>query len=86
MLDHPSSKAPTDLAEHLGLLTVQGDDLLKQLCVQAITDMPEEADAVRRGVPNVINKLLGRVMRSSRGTVDPQPARRMLQKLLSPPP
>jgi aspartyl-tRNA(Asn)/glutamyl-tRNA(Gln) amidotransferase subunit B len=85
MLDHPSSKAPMELAEHLGLLAVQGDDFLEQLCVQAITDMPEEADAVRRGVPNVINKLLGRVMRSSRGTVDPQSIRRMLQTLLCPP-
>ncbi|KAH9977679.1 glutamyl-tRNA amidotransferase [Lactifluus volemus] len=60
MLDHPSSKAPTELAENLGLLA-------------AITDMPEEADAVRRGVPNVINKLLGRSIR------------RMLQTLLCPP-
>ncbi|KAI0254809.1 Glutamyl-tRNA amidotransferase B subunit [Lactifluus subvellereus] len=85
MLDHPSSKAPTELAEHLGLLAVRGDDFLERLCVQAITDMPEEADAVRRGASNVINKLLGRVMKSSNGTLDPQFIRRVLQRLLSPP-
>ena len=85
MLDHPSSKAPTELAEHLGLLAVRGDDFLERLCVQAINDMPEEADAVRRGAPNVINKLLGRIMKSSKGTVDPQSVQRIFQRLLSPP-
>ena len=76
--------ASTELARHLGLLATREDNLLERLCVQAIADMPEESDAVRRGVPNVINKLLGRVMKSSKGTTDPQSVRRMLEKLLSP--
>ena len=84
MLDHPSSEVPSELAETLGLLANQGDDFLKQLCTQVIAEMPEEADAMRRGVPNVINKLLGRVMKSSKGTVDPQSIRKMLRNLLSP--
>ncbi len=84
MLDHPSSEAPSELAERLGLLANRGDDFLEHLCMQAIAEMPEEADAMRRGVPNVINKLLGRVMKSSQGTAEPQSIRKMLQKLLSP--
>ncbi|KAI0005114.1 Glutamyl-tRNA amidotransferase B subunit [Russula compacta] len=84
MLDHPSSEAPSDLAQRLGLLANRGDDFLEHLCMQAIADMPEEADATRRGVPNVINKLLGRVMRSSKGTADPQSIRKTLQNLLYP--
>jgi len=84
MLDNPSAAASTQLARHLGLLATRADGLLERLCMQAIADMPEEADAVRRGVPNVINKLLGRVMKSSKGTTDPQSVRRMLEKLLSP--
>ena len=84
MLDNLSTAAPTELARHLGLLAAREDSLLERLCVQAIADMPEEAAAVRRGVPNVVNKLLGRVMKSSKGTTDPQSARRMLLKLLSP--
>jgi len=84
MLDNPTAAASTELARHLGLLATREDSLLERLCVQAITDMPEESDAVRRGVPNVINKLLGRVMKSSKGTTDPQSVRRMLEKLLSP--
>ncbi|KAF8272096.1 Glutamyl-tRNA amidotransferase B subunit [Lactarius quietus] len=76
MLDNPSAAASTALARRLGLLATRED---------AIADMPQEADAVRRGVPNVINKLLGRVMKSSKGTTDPQSVRRMLKKLLSPP-
>ncbi|KAF8505869.1 GatB/GatE catalytic domain-containing protein [Russula emetica] len=83
MLDHPSSEAPSELAERLGLLANRGDDFLERLCTQVIAEMPEEADAMRRGVPHVINKLLGRVMKSSKGTADPQSIRKMLQKLLS---
>jgi aspartyl-tRNA(Asn)/glutamyl-tRNA(Gln) amidotransferase subunit B len=83
MLDHPSSEAPSGLAERLGLLANRGDDFLERLCTQVIAEMPEEADAISRGVPNVINKLLGRVMKSSKGTTDPESIRRMLQKLLS---
>jgi len=84
MLDHPSSEAASGLAERLGLLANRGDGVLERLCTQAIAEMPEEADAMRRGFPNVINKLLGRVMKSSKGTADPDSIRRMLQKLLSP--
>ncbi len=84
MLDHPSSEAPSELAERLGLLANREDGFLERLCMQVIAEMPEEADAMRRGVPNVINKLLGRVMKSSKGTADPQSIRIMLQKLLSP--
>ena len=84
MLDNPSAAASTELARQLGLLATRENNLLERLCVQAIADMPGEADAVRRGVPNVINKLLGRVMKSSKGTTDPQAVRRMLEKLLSP--
>jgi aspartyl-tRNA(Asn)/glutamyl-tRNA(Gln) amidotransferase subunit B len=85
MLDHPSSEAPSKLAERLGMVANRTNDFLERLCTQVIVDMPEEADAVRRGAPNVINKLLGHVMRSSKGTGDPQSIRKMLQKLLSPP-
>jgi aspartyl-tRNA(Asn)/glutamyl-tRNA(Gln) amidotransferase subunit B len=84
MLNHPSSEAPSELAGGLGLLANRGDDFLERLCTQVIAEMPEEADAMRRGVPNVINKLLGRVMKSSKGTADPKSIRKMLQKLLSP--
>jgi len=84
MLDNPSTTASTELAGHLGLLATREDSVLERLCVQAIADMPEEADAVRRGVPNVVNKLLGQVMKSSKGTTNPQSARRMLLKLLPP--
>jgi len=85
MLDHPSSDFPSQLAERLGIVANRGDDFLERLCAQAIVAMPEEADAMRRGVPNVINKLLGHVMKSSKGTADPRSIRSTLQKLLSPP-
>ena len=83
MLNHPTSDFPSQLAERLGIVANRGGDFLEHLCAQAIADMPEEADAMRRGVPNVINKLLGHVMKSSKGTADPRSIRRILQKQVS---
>ncbi|KAI9447932.1 Glutamyl-tRNA amidotransferase B subunit [Lactarius indigo] len=73
MLDNPSSAASTELARTPWPLSYAGRRFTRAALY-----------AVRRGVPNVINKLLGRVMKSSKGTTDPQSVRRMLEKLLSP--
>ncbi|KAI0268154.1 Glutamyl-tRNA amidotransferase B subunit [Gloeopeniophorella convolvens] len=85
MLDYPSSRHPEELARELSLLAVREDGSLEELCLQVIADMPEEATAVRRGNPNVINKLLGRIIKSSKGTADAKSVRQTLQKLLSSP-
>ncbi|KAI0068540.1 Glutamyl-tRNA amidotransferase B subunit [Artomyces pyxidatus] len=84
MLDHPSSEMPIELAGQLSLLALQEGDSLDQLCAEAIAALPEEAEAVRRGNVKVLNKLTGRVMKSSRGTADALSARKALERLLIP--
>ena len=76
---------PSELASKLELLapSASGGNALEAWCTQAIVAMPREAEAIRKGNLNVLNKLLGHVMRSSRGTADAQAAKATLQDLLS---
>ncbi|KAI0322508.1 Glutamyl-tRNA amidotransferase B subunit [Amylostereum chailletii] len=85
MLDHPSDDRPRALAERLDLLSLRQDGSLEALCHEAIQALPQEAEAVRKGNLNVLNKLVGRVMKSSRGTANAQATRAVLHTLLQPP-
>ncbi|KAH9938098.1 GatB/GatE catalytic domain-containing protein [Fomitopsis serialis] len=66
-------------SERLSLLAA-GDDsaALQQWCAEAIAALPQEADVVRGGNVNVLNKILGRVMKSSKGRADAKATRAML--------
>jgi len=83
MLDHRSPAMPSKLAERLSLLSVRHDSAsLEEWCSEAIAALPQEADVVRRGNVKVINKIIGRVMKSSRGTADAQAVKAMLLEML----
>lgn len=75
---------PSALVEELSLLA--GDDAnasLEKWCEAAIQALPQEANVVRKGNKNVVNKLVGHVMKSSRGAADAKAARSMLVNMLS---
>ena len=75
---------PSVLAQELSLLAHDvADASLKQWCEAAVQALPEEAAKVRRGQMNVINKLVGHVMKSSKGAADAKAARSMLESILS---
>ncbi|PSR73413.1 hypothetical protein PHLCEN_2v10705 [Hermanssonia centrifuga] len=61
-----------------------GDASLEKLCAEAVEAFPEEARSVRSGKINVVNVILGRVMKASRGTVDAKAARTTLLRMLKP--
>ncbi|KZT05563.1 Glutamyl-tRNA amidotransferase B subunit [Laetiporus sulphureus 93-53] len=83
MLDTRSSGEPSKLAEQLSLLAVREDNTsLEKWCTDAIAAMPQEAEAFRKGNMNVVNRMVGRVMKASRGTADARAVRDMLVKLL----
>lgn len=74
---------PSTLAQELSLLASPADDSnLEAWCAEAIAALPEEADAARRGNANVVNKIVGRVMKASRGTANAQSVKAMSLKLL----
>jgi len=83
MLDHPSCDMPNKLAEKHPLIALTaGDALLETWCSHAITAFPEEANIIRNGNQRVLNKLVGRVMKASRGRADAVGVRTMLLELL----
>ena len=84
VLEHKSTTMPSVLAKELSLLSNDdGDASLQKWCEEAIDTLTEEAQAVRDGNVNVINKLVGFVMKRSRGTANAKAARAILQSKLS---
>lgn len=57
---------------------------LRQLCEDAIAASPKEAEAVRKGKEKVIMRLVGNVMKESRGRADAKAVADMLKELLLP--
>ncbi|THH14303.1 hypothetical protein EW146_g6012 [Bondarzewia mesenterica] len=85
MLDHKSDEMPEEIAQKLSLTALSEEDhMLEKLCGEAVAELPEEAEVVRRGNLKVLNKIVGRVMKSSRGRADAQAVRTTLQNMLLP--
>lgn len=84
ILEHRSARMPSELAADMSLLIASdGDVSLRTWCVQAIEALPGEAQRARDGNINVVNRLVGHVMKISRGRADAKSARDMLLDLLS---
>ncbi|KAI5893605.1 Glutamyl-tRNA amidotransferase B subunit [Schizophyllum commune H4-8] len=86
MLANPEAP-PLELAEAQGFVVGQdnsggGGDGLKDLCARALAAQPAEVAKYRAGKVNVINKILGWVMRESKGRADAKEAKAMLEELL----
>jgi aspartyl-tRNA(Asn)/glutamyl-tRNA(Gln) amidotransferase subunit B len=88
MITQVSLEMPSKLAGDLSLAafseTDSASDALRRLCEDAITALPEEASVVRKGNEKVIMKLVGRVMKDSRGRADAKGAGELLRELLLP--
>jgi aspartyl-tRNA(Asn)/glutamyl-tRNA(Gln) amidotransferase subunit B len=90
MLVSPSKIPVKQLAAEMGLLSTAledqspsaSDDFLRDICVGAIEALPSEIAAIRAGHKNVINKVIGWIMRETKGKVDAKQAKGMLNQLL----
>lgn len=69
------------LLEQLGIQPSSADDL-KALCEAVIAKLPKEAEKVRGGNDKVVMRLVGQVMKDSRGAADAQAARALLLELI----
>jgi aspartyl-tRNA(Asn)/glutamyl-tRNA(Gln) amidotransferase subunit B len=81
LLDTRSDKSPRQLAQELCLGALH-DDSLEALCCEAIASSPSEVEAIQKGAAKVMNKLVGKVMKLSRGTANAQAVRVSLENLL----
>lgn len=80
MVENPTSKSPEELARELSILALQDD--VGKLCQNAIDALPEEADVIRKGNTKVLNKLVGYVMRLSKGRANAQIVQARLKGML----
>lgn len=65
-------------------LDIMNDNDLYRICIAGVEELPEEAELVRRGNSRVLMKLVGRVMKLSRGRADAQQVRKYLENILKP--
>jgi aspartyl-tRNA(Asn)/glutamyl-tRNA(Gln) amidotransferase subunit B len=80
--DIPSTKSVKEIAEQLDMLLTPStpaastssispeDDVLHHACLRAIDALPSEIAAIKAGNPNVMNKVIGWVMRETKGKAD----------------
>jgi len=71
-------------AESTSHVTFVASPALRAMCADAIAALPAETDAVKKGNKNVLNKILGRVMRDSKGRADAKAVRALLEELILP--
>lgn len=94
MLSNPSSRRPQEIATELQLVALSSTPSLAStssssptselhaLCEHAIADLPSEVAAIRAGNMNVLNKIVGHVMRKSRGRADAVAAKALVEKMV----
>lgn len=84
MISHRSLDYPSKLAKELGLIALSQDDssLVKEWCLEAIKELPQQAEAVRKGNLPVLNRLVGKVMKLGRGRANAETVRTLLLELL----
>lgn len=87
MVEGQSKSPPSVVAKELSLLALEGNDeteeLIDKYCREAIEALPEEAGVVRQGNIRVLNKLVGYVMKASKGRADAQTVHARLKDILS---
>ncbi|KLO08523.1 Glutamyl-tRNA amidotransferase B subunit [Schizopora paradoxa] len=83
IVDSRSLEKPKVLAQKLGLMALKENaGQLEEMCRAAIDALPEEAAVVRAGNERVLNKLVGHVMRSSRGRANATAVHKKLREML----
>jgi len=72
----------SQLLDELSLRTVDPTSV-EALCDEAIRTFPEEAELIHGGKKNILMKLVGYVMKASRGRADAILTRRILERKLA---
>lgn len=75
-----------DLAAEMQLTSqdpTRGDDHIRPHCLKAIEASPREVAAIRTGRINAVNKLIGHVLRETRGRADAQEAKTVLLDIIA---
>lgn len=97
MLANPTTDSPLQIARTLDLLALSSsaqnrhtnidgsqsaEDPLLTICEKVIATLPSEVAAAKKGNKNVLNKIVGVVMRESRGRADGKRVREVVERLV----
>ena len=96
MLTNPTSQTPTQLAKELQLTALSSTpdsssqsassssphSELQLLCEAAIQALPSEVATLRAGNKNVLNRIVGYVMKQSRGRADAKGVRNLVEQIV----
>lgn len=82
LIETQSNLPLEEIIDTLGLRAASSTSELAALCRTAISMLPKESDLVSKGNDKVLMKVVGQVMRLSKGTADAQAAREELLKQL----
>lgn len=93
MLTHPSVLSPTETAIQQQFMEPLSDSTssatppptmdLQNLCEVAISALPQEVQALRSGTSKgVLNRIVGYVMKRSKGRADAIAVRKMLEEMI----
>jgi aspartyl-tRNA(Asn)/glutamyl-tRNA(Gln) amidotransferase subunit B len=70
------------ILKELGLDTSAQSEDLEKTCQEVVDGLPDVAAAIRKGNEKPVMKLVGEVMKRSKGRADPKEARRILLDIL----
>lgn len=77
-----SDNAVFELLSSRGVLAMGSSESLRDLCQEAIKNLPEESQKIRQGNEKIVKRLVGEVMKRSKGRADAKAAQEELLKLL----
>ena len=72
-------REPTKIVEEEGLKQIGGEDEIMAVVNEVLTEHPEAIDQYKGGRTNILDFLVGQIMKKTRGQANPAMARSMMQ-------
>ncbi|XP_026059564.1 glutamyl-tRNA(Gln) amidotransferase subunit B, mitochondrial isoform X1 [Carassius auratus] len=76
-------KTVGQIVKEQDLWMINDKEELQQICKRIVDSHPEEVQIIRGGNTKVLNKLMGKVQRETKGRTDPVQVRAILEKMVS---
>ena len=72
------NKIPTSIVEEKGLKQIGGEDEILKVVLEVLNEKPESVEQYKAGRTNIVDFLVGQVMKKTRGQANPAMARSMM--------
>jgi aspartyl-tRNA(Asn)/glutamyl-tRNA(Gln) amidotransferase subunit B len=72
------NKVPTSIVEEKGLKQIGTEDEILKIVQEVLEEIPESVEQYKNGRTNIVDFLVGQVMKKTRGQANPAMARSMM--------